>query len=306
MQINLRRLRIDRWAVLLLLFAAVQIPAAAGKGANRPEPFGEPQVYKKVGSRELHVWVVKPADWKAGDQHPAIVFFHGGGWTVSLLSQFNEQCKYFASRGMVCLQVEYRLVSSRQAPDVCIQDARSAMRWARSHARELGIDPQRIASAGGSAGGHLAAFVGMVDGCDDPSDDLKVSPKSNAMLLFNPVFDNGPQGPGNYGYDRIKDRYPQLSPAHNVSSDDPPAIVFFGANDPVAGPAEGFREKMERAKVRCELKLYAGQGHGFFNHGRHFYETTVEADRFLASLGWLQGPPTLDRSAPVARGKGDK
>src|SRR5690606_34070823 len=98
----------------------------------------------------------------------------------------------------------------------------------RAHAEELGIDPDRIASAGGSAGGHLAAFVGMVDGMDDPQDDKSVSPKSNAMVLFNPVLNNGP---GGFGFDRIGQRYREYSPAHNVSADDPPAIVFLGSED---------------------------------------------------------------------------
>ena len=102
------------------------------------------------------------------------------------------------------------------------------MRWVRSRAKEFGIDPNRIASGGGSAGGHLAAFVGIVEGTDDPADDLSVSPKSNAMVLFNPVFDNGPEG---WGAARVGDRYREFSPFHNVTKDDPPAIVFLGSAD---------------------------------------------------------------------------
>ncbi len=71
---------------------------------------------------------------------------------------------------------------------VCCNDTKSAMRWVRSHAAELGIDPERIAASGGSAGGHLAAFASMVEGIDDPADDLKVSPRGNALVLFNPVL----------------------------------------------------------------------------------------------------------------------
>jgi len=260
-------------------------------------------VYKNVGGRELKLHVEKPPDWKPTDRRPAIVFFHGGAWVGGGPSQFGEHSRYLASRGLVAVSAEYRLLdkASNDPPLVCVQDARSAMRWVRRDAAELGIDPQRIASGGGSAGGHLAAHVGMVEGLDDPQDDLTVSPKSNAMLLFNPVFDNGPTG---WGHKRVGERYKEFSPFHNVSPDDPSAIVFVGTEDkllPVKTVQE-FKAQMEKAGVRCETRIYDGQGHAFFNYGqggnRYYYETLRAADEFLAALGWLTGPPTLQ--TPIA------
>jgi len=263
-------------------------------------PLGESKVYKKVDDRELKLSILKPADWKDSDHRPAVVFFHGGGWTGGGPTQFNEHSQYLVTRGMVCVQVQYRLLAakSNEPPIKCIQDAKSAMRWVSAHAKELGIDPDRIASGGGSAGGHLAAFVGIVDGTDDPQDDLKVSAKSNAMLLYNPVFDNGP---GGWGAGRVGDRYKEFSPAHNVTKTSPPAIVFLGSKDnliPVK-TVETFKVNMEKAGVRCETHIYEGQGHGFFNYGKegnkYYYETLLETDKFLTSLGWLKGPPTLPK-----------
>src|SRR5262249_21999609 len=147
-----------------------------------------------------------------------------GGWVSGGPWQFNEHAKYLATRGVVSLQVDYRLLLSNadhEAPLVCVQDAKSAMRWTRAHAAELGIDPQRIASGGGSAGRATTRFVGLVDGLDDPLDDKSISPASNAMLLFNPVFDNGPEE--GFRYDRVGLRYREFSPAHNVTSHAPPA-----------------------------------------------------------------------------------
>ncbi len=257
-------------------------------------PVGQTRVYKKVGDRELRLFIVNPEGGKPSDQRPALVLFHGGGWTGGSPVQFNDQAAYLARRGMVCIQVEYRLVKDLPGPPLnCVQDAKSAMRWVRSHAGELGIDPKRIAAGGGSAGGHLAAFVGMVEGLDDPQDDLTVSPKADALVLFNPVFDNGPDG--GWGQQRVGERYKEFSPAHNISVDDPPAIVFLGRNDTLNGVpvVERFQRNMAAVNVRCETRYYEGQNHGFFNKDPWKTITLVEADKFLASLGWLTGEPTL-------------
>ena len=278
-------------AMRILIPWAIACAAGAQGGDKRGPPSGEPAVYKKVDGRELKLHVLKPSDWKAGDTRPAVVFFHGGGWTGGAPTQFNDQCVHLAKRGMVCVQVEYRLLGKNQDPPViCCRDAKSAMRWVRSHAKELGIDPARIAAGGGSAGGHLAAFVGMVEGTDDPQDEKTVSPKANALLLFNPVFDNGP---GGWGQGRVGDRYKEFSPAHNISPDDPPAIVFLGTKDnliPVK-TVEDFKAGMLKAGARCEAFFYEDQPHGFFNKDPWKTKTLMEADKFLVSLGWLKAPP---------------
>ncbi len=288
-------------SVLFPLLLSLGLCSLTGAAEFSPVT-GEPQVYKRIGETALNLYVTRPDGWRKDDQRPALVFFHGGGWVGGPLGQFNEHSLYFASRGLVCIQVEYRLLPNHTTvpPIVCIQDARSAMRWVRSHARELGIDPQRIASAGASAGGHLAAHVGLADGTDDPADDLAVSPKPNAMILFNPVLDNGP---GEFGSERVGDLYPALSPAHNVSSDDPPAVLFLGTSDkniPVK-TMENFRDRMTKAGVRCDLHLYEGEQHGFFNSknqdGKYYILTVRESDNFLQSLGWLHGEATLPSPA---------
>ncbi|MEM9658205.1 MAG: dienelactone hydrolase family protein, partial [Planctomycetota bacterium] len=146
------------------------------------------------------------------------------------------------------------------------------------------------------AGGHLAAAAATIEGLNAPSDDVDLSARPDALLLFNPVYDNGPEG---YGYDRIGDRYREISPLHNIRPDMPPAIVFFGTEDrlvPVA-TAKRFQQRMRDAGAHCELMLYEGQGHGFFNHrgykprvaSVYFEQTMQETERFLESLGFLNG-----------------
>ena len=83
---------------------------------------------------------------------------------------------------------------------------------------------------------------------------------------------------------------------HNISENSPPTTVLLGTKDrliPVA-TAKKFKRMMEDAGVRSDLHLYEGQPHGFFNKAR-FYETLLEADKFLTSLGYLKGEPTLKR-----------
>ena len=253
------------------------------------------EVYKKASGDELWIYRFSPEghDPKQ-DKRPAVVFFFGGGWNGGTVTQFEQHAKYLASRGIVAFVADYR-VKSRQktAPNACVADGKSAVRWLRENAARLGVDPNRIAAGGGSAGGHVAATTGICDGLDDASEaDSKISSKANALLLFNPVYDNGPKG---YGHSRVKEWFPQISPAHNISRDDPPTIVFLGSKDsliPVA-TAEKFDADLTEAGVASELHIYEGQPHGFFNERKSqeaFLDTVLKMDAFLVKLDWLKGP----------------
>jgi acetyl esterase len=271
---------------IILLFIALLLPSAA-LGA-------ETVIYKKVENRELKLHIERPADWKASDRRPAIVFFFGGGWVGGTPDQFRRQSLYLASRGMVGIRVEYRVIAKgdKGPPLVCCADAKSAMRYVRAHAAELGIDAARIAAAGGSAGGHLAAFTALVPGLDDSADDRKVSCRPDALVLFNPVFNNGP---GEWGHERVAGRYRDFSPAHHIAAGAPPAIIFIGDNDallPVRVVHE-FEAAMKKAGGRCESLITPRAAHGFFNKAPHLNVTLIETDKFLTSLGWLKGEPTV-------------
>jgi acetyl esterase/lipase/lysophospholipase L1-like esterase len=289
----------------LILFITTLLLAASAPAITTTGFTSETRVYKKAGDRDLRVSIKKPAAWKPSDQRPTVVFFFGGGWAGGTPTQFQMQSEYLATRGMVGILVEYRIIpkDDKGPPLVCCHDAKSAMRWVRAHAAELGIDPQRIAAAGGSAGGHLAAFTSMVAGVDDPADDLKISPKANALVLFNPVFDNGPDG--GWGYERVGNRYKEFSPAHNITSAAPPTVVFLGGKDDLISVAvlDRFKNNMTQAGVRCDTHVYEGQPHGFFNQDPYKTATLVETDKFLTSLGWLTGEPTL--TMPVIKPSAD-
>ena len=141
-----------------------------------------------MGDTQLKLYVFEPEDWKPTDKRPAIVCFFGGGWTGGTPRQFLPQCKYLATRGMVAIAADYRVASRNHVKAVdCVRDAKSAIRYVRKNAARLGVDPQRIVAAGGSAGGHLAAACGTIAGFDEPNEDAGVSSRPNAMLLFNPA-----------------------------------------------------------------------------------------------------------------------
>ena len=253
-------------------------------------------VYKKCGDVELRLIPFYPEGHRASDARPAAVLFFGGGWNGGKLDQFEPQARYLASRGMVGILADYR-VKSRHAttPFACVADGKSAVRWVRKNADRLGVDPNRIAAGGGSAGGHVAATTGVISGLEEPGEDTSTSSSANALLLFNPVIDNGP---GGWGHSRVKDRYLEISPLHNISPGAPPTILFLGRNDRLipAATVQKYRDQMQAVGSRCDLHLYDGQGHGFFNQSRnaqHFYLTVFEMDCFLSSLGWLHGKPTI-------------
>lgn len=281
------------------------------KQVTQEIPGSERLIYKSVGDVDLPLFVFRPDSWQASDQRPAIVFFFGGGWRSGSPTQFAPQAEYLASRGMVAICVEYR-VHSRQGATVadCVRDARSAMRWVRSHASELGIDPNRIAVGGGSAGGHLAAAVALLPGFDDPQDDPAVSCVPAAMVLFNPAVDISPEGLGREPDSerageltrRLGGELAELSPAGHVRPGLPACIIFHGEEDPTVPFAQevAFRDAMTEAGNRCELVGYPGYKHGFFNFNRQdkhpYYDTLRRTDEFLASLGYLEGPPRVKES----------
>ena len=155
---NLTRILVT--TALLLTFAPAQAPGLPGS---------QPRKYKQAGGVDLRLHVFKPDGWKPADRRPAVVFFFGGGWTSGTPQQFAPHGSYLARRGLVAISAEYRVKRRGDAtPFDCVSDGKSAIRWVRAHANELGIDANRIAAAGGSAGGHVAACTSFIDGFDDP------------------------------------------------------------------------------------------------------------------------------------------
>ena len=192
-------------AVLTILVAG-PICAAESKNAAAFPPT-RTVLYKTVGDVKLSLHVFEPEGHKPSDKRPAIVFFFGGGWVGGSPGQFYPHCHYLASRGMWAAAAEYRVKNQHgTTPVECVKDGKSAVRYIRVHANELGVDPEKLAAGGGSAGGHVAAATATVTAFDEEGKDASVSAVPQALVLFNPVYDNGPDG---YGHDRVKDYWKQ-------------------------------------------------------------------------------------------------
>lgn len=250
--------------------------------------------YKKTPQAELALHVHYPKGWKKEDKRPAIVFFFGGGWTNGSPKQFEPQATYFAGRGLVTVRADYRIKSKHDVtPAECVEDAKSAVRWVRQNAGMLGVDPDRIVAAGGSAGGHIAACTALSPALDAKGEDVKVSSKPNALLLFNPVLRF-------HGVDSLMQRIGNkeelgkaISPTLHLAKDTPPAILFYGKDDRLLEQGEEFVKRSKELGHRAELFLADGVGHGFFNRSPWLERTIYRADEFLASLGYVSGKPTI-------------
>ncbi|MEW4922693.1 alpha/beta hydrolase fold domain-containing protein [Algibacter sp. 2305UL17-15] len=249
--------------------------------------------YKKIDTISLKLHIYKPEEFNPDKTYNCIVFFHGGGWNGGSHKAFRRQSQYLASRGMIAISADYRLKNTHNTtPFEAVKDAKSAIRYVRKYAKVLYINPNKIASGGGSAGGHLAAACGNIIGLEETNEDLTISSKPNALVLFNPVYDNSKAG---YGFRRMNGRYLEISPLHNISKGAPPTIVFFGTKDkttPVSS-SKAYEKRMHDVGSRCDLFLYEGQEHSFFYRGQYFTETLRETDIFLESLGYLTGKPTI-------------
>jgi len=272
----------------LFLITSILVGASIGKAQELLQ-------YKHIDTTKLFLEVHYPPRIDTTVSYPAMVFFFGGGWIGGDRSHFLNHAKYFSKRGLICFLVDYRTLNKHgTTPFESLKDAKSAIRFIRKNASGFVIDANKIIASGGSAGGHLAAATALIEEYNDEMDDLSISSIPNALVLFNPVIDNGP---GGYGYERIGNNFKDFSPLHNIKIGSPPTIIFPGTSDELipVETAEYFKKVMEKVDSRCELILYEGEGHGFFNYGNiEYYKKTVfESDKFLQSLGYLKEEPAI-------------
>ncbi len=289
-------------ALSLFALLSLIVPAAAaeagGKTPKARSPMGadevpgKPHIYKESAGKPRQMEIYFPPNHDpATAKVPGLILFHGGGWGGGTLGQFRKACAYFASRGLVCATAEYQMLGKDEAkklPEgetrkrVCITDAKSAIRWFKQQAPELGIDPDRIITGGGSAGGHISVLATLNPGLNDPADPKDIDTRVVAYLLFNPAFATN------------DDQDPEIDVLRHLKADMAPAIVFFGDKDNWKKGWDTAHAKLnEMGNTTIDEQIATGQGHSFFNNDPWQTVTLLAADRFLIGQGLLSGEPTL-------------
>ena len=214
--------------------------------------------------------VYTPADWPApvsGDLYqpvdaesaPAVLLVHGGGWTGSDGRwQMAPLAKKLASRGYVVLNVTYRLAPKWIYP-APVEDLQQAVKWMRTHAADSGIDPDRISTYGYSAGGYLAALVGL-----DETQRIQaiVAGGTPADLTLYPGGDLVPQFLGGTKQE-IPERFHEASPVNHVTRHSPPVFIYHGGADTLVPPEHAweFDAVLTNHKVPHELYWIQGRNH---------------------------------------------
>jgi acetyl esterase/lipase len=280
----------------VLLASITALHAAERRTSDAPP--GKVFVYKQSGGKPQTLEVYFPKEWDPAKKVPGVLLFHGGGWTGGNLDQFRYACNYLASRGLVAATANYRMLAKKDIAGLpegqshkraCVTDAKSAIRWMKQHAEELGIDPERLITGGGSAGGHIAVLATTNPGLNDPNDPDGIDTSVVAYLLFNPAFSASDVGD------------PEVDALKHLAADLPPAVVFFGTADGWKRGWDAVEQRLKKFDARMPaVWLAEGQPHGFFNRPPWRDVTLAAADRFLVEQGFLHGRPTL---APPATGE---
>lgn len=208
----------------------------------------EDVVYGRNGNNRLMLDLYSPAD---GDEpRPAIVLIHGGAWMGGSKSDYRCYGVAFAEMGFVVASIDYRLLPSSRYP-AQVEDCKCAVRWMRANAEELGVDPDRIAVFGGSAGGHLAMMVGYSSdvaelegngGHEDVSSEVSAVITLYGPAAFTlPTVLNNPQSCElleaflGASYQREPELWETSSPIHYLDEGDPPTLILHGTVDDIVG-----------------------------------------------------------------------
>lgn len=267
-----------QWAMLLDWLTPMHPPAGATPA--------EPRVYATAGpgGRDLVGYLHRRSD--ASERRPGIVFVHGGGWAGAGPGLHIRHAHQWAERGFVTFNVTYRLTGEAPWP-AAIDDVMAALRWFRTNADDLGLDPTRVAVAGGSAGGHLAAMAALL-GADDPSAAVE------AAVLWYPAVDLRELAARPDTRPMIDallpgapiDELVAASPVGNVHAAAPAFLTMTGDADPVTTLADidRFHACLTQHGVRNELDVFEGRDHGFDYHPADWSTCFQRMSAFLDDL----------------------
>ena len=203
---------------------------------------------------------------------PAVILIHGGAWSWDSknASVLADAALSLVEAGMVAVAVDYRLAPAYQFPAM-IEDVKCAVRSIRAHAQKYGVDPNQVAAYGGSAGGHLAALLGVTDGSEgfDVGEYLDQSSRVQAVVdLFGPTniavqyeLHTVPEMVNVF----LPKDFERASPIYYVTPDDPPFLILHGAFDAIVPLEQSqiLHDLLTAQGVPSQLIVVENGGHGF-------------------------------------------
>ena len=287
-------------AMRLSLFVFV---ATVGVGSTFVDTAGAEELrieadvpYAKFGAREVHLDCFRIDDEEV---RPGIVLIHGGGWIGGSRKAFGQTAQDLARLGYVVANVDYRLATEAKFPGAVL-DCKAAVRWMRSNAKKLGVDPDRIAAIGGSAGGHLAAMAATTSGDSDFTDEENYPDESDALqavvIMGSGVDQVARVKESKSGsikncviffggeYSEVPEVYAHGSPITHLSKNTPPILMLDGGKDKPGERYGAFREKLDRLGVRNDFQMIPGAKHGEWGKPQYRPKFVAAMDEFLRGV----------------------
>lgn len=268
-----------RFALSLVLLPLLLASASAQKPPAVPEDvvFESGIEYTNPDNQHLQLNLARP---KTGDgPFPTVICIHGGGFRAGSREGYNGLCIKLAQQGYVAMTVSYRLAPKFQFP-AAIHDTKAAVRWARANAEKYKIDPNRIGTTGGSAGGHLAQFLAVTSDVKEfegtggnekfsskvacvvnvygPSDFTKSYGKSVDAAEVLPLWLGG-------NLETARAKHIQSSPLNWVTPHAAPTLCIHGTDDKYVAHEQAvwMIDRLKACGVEAELLTLEGAGHGF-------------------------------------------
>ncbi len=276
LKLKLMQTKVYLLALALPLAAQVQPPPKPPVPAMPENVIYEPNIqYSNVGGK-LELDVVRP---KGAGPFPGVLCIHGGGFRRGNRESYLPLCIKLAQRGYVAATVSYRLSPVNQFP-APVEDVKASVRWMRAHASRFSLDPDRICATGGSAGGHLALFLGLTAGIREfegsgphldessrvscvvdyygPTDFTKSYGKSVDAAEVLPLFLGG-------DLDHARKAHVRASPLNWVTPSAAPVLAVHGTVDRYVEHAQSvwLVDRLRAAGVHAELETIEGSDHGF-------------------------------------------
>lgn len=257
-------------------------------------------VYREVGDRKLLLDVFQPAVSKSKNGM-AVIVIHGGGWRSGDRSQHYPMAQKLVGLGYVCFTPEYRLSTEALFP-AAVYDLKETIRWVRSRAREFGFDSDKMAVAGFSAGGELAAFLGVTQNMplfEGRANSTKVNTSVNAIIdmdgtlsFVHPESGEGDDSNGTsaatYWFGYAKKENPMLweaaSPLGYASSDTPPTLFINSSVERMHAGRDDFRKVLFLNDVYSEVVSFDDAPHSFVLYHPWFEPTVQAMDSFLKKV----------------------